>query len=603
MTALRLANHFPVVEDQEDMRAHPVLRKEECMAVSTPVPTPEQFKDATWKEILPLYQELVDRPLEPGDTVAIESWLEDWNALDTALLEAASVANVEASCDSESPEKEAAHLRFASDIGPHHGQQSVLLANKLLDSGYTRPDLETTLRRFRTNRDLFREENIPLQQELSKLNNRYNKLCGSMTVEWDGEQIPLPRLNPYLQSPDREIRERAWRLQFQPYIDHRDEIADIFDEQLRLRQEMARNAGFANYRDYTFEDKYRYDYTPGDCFSFHDAVEETFVPAVSRRHDARKAEMGLDTLRPWDLGSDPQGRPPLTPYDDIDDMTATAQRIFANVDPVLGEEFGIMRKEGLLDLDSRKGKRPGGFCTSFPYRKRPFIFMNSSGVATDVRTLLHEAGHAFHGFASLEALPFLHQRRYGSEMAEVASMSMELLASPYLRKADGGYFEDADYARSRIEHLEGIVSLLTWVATVDAFQQWLYTDEAATDRDARDAKWQEIWARFDPNTDWTGLEQQRVARWYKQLHIFLYPFYYIEYAIAQLGALQVWRNALQDQAKAVEDYRAALALGGSRPLPELYEAAGARLIFDAEGMSELVQLIENELANLEILQK
>jgi oligoendopeptidase F len=572
------------------------------MTISTLAPTPEQFKDATWEDILPLYQELVDRPLDAGDTPTIEAWLNDWNALDTALMEAASVANVEASCDSESPAKEAAHLRFASEIGPRQAQQSVLLANKLLDTGYTRPDIETMLRRFRTNRDLFREENIPLQQELSRLNNAYNKLCGSMTVEWEGERIPLPRLNPFLQSPDRETREKAWRLQFQPYIDHRDEIADIFDQQLRLRQQIARNAGFENYRDYVFEDKYRYDYTPENCFSFHDAVEQTFVPAVARRHDARKEQMGLNTLRPWDLGSDPQGRPSLKPYDEIEDMTATAQKIFAKVDPVLGEQFGIMRDEGLLDLDSRKGKRPGGFCTSFPHRKRPFIFMNSSGVASDVRTLLHEAGHAFHGFATLEHLPLLHQRRYGSEMAEVASMSMELLASPYLRKEDGGYFEDADYARSRIEHLESIVSLLTWASTVDAFQHWLYTDPAATDRDARDAKWQEIWARFDPNTDWSGLEQQRIARWYKQLHIFLYPFYYIEYAIAELGALQVWRNALQDQAKAVEDYRSALALGGSKPLPRLYEAAGARLMFDAEGMSELVELIEKEIANLEDLQ-
>lgn len=572
------------------------------MTVSTPVPTPEQFRNATWDEIRPLYQELVDRSLEPGDIAAIVAWLDDWNALDTALMEATSVANVEASCDSENPEKEGRHLRFASEIGPQQAQYGVMLANRLLDSGYTRPDLETTLRRFRTNREIFREENIPLQQELSKLSNQYNKICGSMTVEWEGEQIPLPRLNPFLQSPDRETREKAWRLQFQPYIDKRDELADIFDKQLALRQQIAKNAGFANYRDYIFEDKYRYDYTPDDCFRFHDAVEQTFVPAVAKRHEARKAEMGLDALRPWDLGSDPQGRPPLKPYDKIDDMTATAQAIFTKVDPVLGEQFGIMREEGLLDLDSRKGKRPGGFCTSFPHRKRPFIFMNSSGVGTDVRTLLHEAGHAFHGFASLEALPFLHQRRYGSEMAEVASMSMELLSAPYLRKSDGGYYEDADYARARIEHLEGIISLLTWVATVDSFQQWLYTDEAALDRDARDAKWQETWARFDPETDWSGLEQQRVARWYKQLHIFLYPFYYIEYAIAQLGALQVWRNALQDQAKAVEDYRAALALGGSKPLPELFGTAGARLIFDAEGMGELVELIEGEIAGLEKLE-
>lgn len=570
------------------------------MSAQTPTaaPTPDQFRDATWEDILPLYQELVDRPLDADDPVAIETWLDDWNALDVALSEAASMANVATSCDSEDPVKEAAHLRFSSEIGPKRGQQIVLLANKLLDSGYMRPDLETTLRRFRTDRDLFREENIPLQQAVSRLNNEYNKLCGSMTVEWDGEEIPLPRLNPFLQNPDRDTRERAWHLQFQPYIDKRDTLADIFDKQLETRQQIAQNAGYANYRDYIFEDKYRYDYTPDDCFSFHDAVEKTFVPAVNRIHERRQRDMGLDALRPWDLSGDPLGRPALRPYDSIDELTATAKSVFDKVDPKLGEQFDIMREEGLLDLDSRKGKRPGGFCTSFPWRKRPFIFMNAAGVGSDVRTLLHESGHAFHGFAS-SSLPFVYQRMYGSEMAEVASMSMELLSAPYLRQEDGGYYNDADDRRARTEHLQGIVSLLTWVATVDAFQHWLYTDPAATDRDARDAKWLETWARFDPNTDWSGLEQQRTARWYKQLHIFLYPFYYIEYAIAQLGALQVWRNALQDQAKAVVDYRAALALGGSRQLPELFATAGARLIFDEPGMAELVSLIEDELAALD----
>lgn len=563
-------------------------------------PTPEQFTKATWEDILPLYEELVNRPLDSGDTSAIEAWLDDWNDLDVALSEAASLANVAVSCDSEDPEKEAAHLRFASEIGPRRGQQVVLLANKLLDTGYIRQDLETTLRRFRSDRDLFREENIPLQQAISKLSNEYNKICGSMTVEWEGQEIPIPRLSPFFLDPDRDTREKAWRLQFQPYVDNRDKLADIFDKQLETRQQIAKNAGFENYRDYVFADKYRFDYTPDDCFRFHDAVEKTFVPAIARRHEARKAQMGLDTLRPWDLSSDPEGRPALQPYDTIEEMNGTAQQIFAKVDPVLGEQFGVMREEKLLDLDSRKGKRPGGFCTSFPHRKRPFIFMNASGVGGDVRTLMHEAGHAFHGFASSD-LPFVYQRQYGSEMAEVASMSMELLSAPYLRKKDGGYYEDADYARARIEHLDGVLSIFAWVATVDAFQQWIYTDPAATDRDARDRKFVEIWSRFDPATDWSGLDEERTARWYKQLHIFLYPFYYIEYAIAQLGALQVWRNALQDQAKAVEDYRGALALGGSRPLPELFGAAGARLIFDAEGMSELVSLIEGEMESLQAL--
>jgi oligoendopeptidase F len=562
-------------------------------------PTPDQFAQATWDEILPLFQELAAVELDPDDQVGIETWLDEWNALDVALAEASSLASVANSIDTADPVKEEAYLRFSTQIGPKSDEQRVILARKLLATGYTRDDLETSLRRFRTNEELFREENVPLEQELQGLQAQYGKLTGGMTVNWRGTEVPIPRLSPFFQDPDRETREEAWRLQFAPYIDHKQEIDDLFDAQIRLRQRIARNAGFDNYRDYTFESKYRYDYTPDDCFSFHEAVEQTFVPAIRKRHERRKQLMRLDVLRPWDLPPDPLGRPALKPYSDIEDLNSRAEAIFRKVDPVFGDYFRTMRDEELLDLESRKGKRPGGYCTGFPYRKRPFIFMNASGTAGDVRTLLHEAGHAFHGFESSANLPLLMQQRYGSEMAEVASMSMELLSAPYLHKKDGGLFDDRDFERGAIEHLEGVLDIFAWVATVDAFQHWVYTAPEALDHAARDAKWIEIWGRFQPGIDWTDLEAQRLARWHKQLHIFLYPFYYIEYAIAQLGALQVWRNALQDQAKATADYRAALALGGSRPLPELFGRAGARLIFDADGMAELVELVESRIAELE----
>ncbi len=559
-----------------------------------PTPTPEQFTDASWEDILPLYESLANQPLDSGDPQSTEAWLDNWNALAAALGEASSLANVNASCDTTDPVKEEAYLRFSGQIKPRADEQTVRLAKKLIDTGYTRPDLETTLRRFRTDQDLFRAENVPLEQELQNLNAEYNKITGGMTVHWRGDDIPIPRLSPFLLDPERSTREEAWRLQFKPYIDQRDQIATIFDKQLEKRQQLARNAGFANYRDYTFEAKYRYDYSPDDCETFHASVEETFVPAIARRYEKRKREMGVDSLRPWDTSHDPLGLPPLKPYTSTDQWNARSEAIFRRVDPAFGDYFATMRREHLLDLESRTGKRPGGFCTSFSYRKRPFIFMNASGVGSDVRTLLHEAGHAFHGFESSE-LPFLYQRQYGSEMAEVASMAMELLSSPYLKVEMGGFYEHADFVRARTEHLDGILEIFAWVATVDAFQHWLYTDKAAADRDARDAKWLTIWERFNPGVDWSGLDTERIARWYKQLHLFLYPFYYIEYAIAQLGALQVWRNSLTDQTKATADYRAALALGGSRPLPELFDRAGARLIFDAEGMAELVTLIETEL--------
>jgi len=561
-------------------------------------PTPATFANATWDDIAPWYRDLAERPLNPRDTAAIEQWLADWSTLESAILEAHSRANVAYSCDTGDPEKEATFLRFSRDIGPRRNEASVGLANRLLDTGYSRDDLAVTLRKFQTDRALFREENIPLEQELQATNAEYSKLTGGMTVEWDGDEIPLPRLAKYLLDPDRDIRERAFRLQFAPYIEQRDALADIFDRQLRLRQQIARNAGYETYLDYTFDAKHRYSYDAVDCRAWHEAVEATFVPAVGRRLERRKQLMGVATLRPWDTDHDPLGRPALRPYAHVDELTGKAATIFANVDPALGAQFQTMIDESLLDLESRKGKRPGGFCTSFPTSRRPFIFMNASGVARDVRTLLHEAGHAFHSFAAFD-LPYLFQRHPGSEMAEVASMSMELLAAPNLAEREGGYYEEADYRRARVDHLEGILALLPWVATVDAFQHWLYTSLDATDRDARDAYWRELWDRFDPHADWSGLEAERTARWYKQLHIFLYPFYYIEYGIAQLGALQVWRNSLTNHEQAVADYRRALALGGTRPLPELFEAAGARLIFNADGMGELTDLIEREIAALE----
>jgi len=562
------------------------------------IPTPADFTNATWEDIAPFYDALATRNLDPADTDTIEAWLSDWNALDVALTEATLMADFASSCDTADTVKERAHLRFSSEIGPRRNEQVVRLADKLLATGYTRPDLETTLRRFRTDSDIFREESIPLEQGLSALNVRYNKLTGSMSVEWQGNDVPISRLNPFMLDPDRDLRERAFRLQFQPYIDQREELADIFDAQLEKRQQIARNAGFANFRDYSFATLHRFDYTPDDCITFHNAVAQTVLPAIGRRLQKRRAAMGLDSLRPWDVGVDSNGQTALKPYDSIDDLIARIQTVFAKVDPVFGHQFGIMRQEQLLDLDSRNNKRPGGFCDTFPYRKQPFIFMNASGTGLDVRVLLHEAGHVFHGFAASD-LPFVHQRFAGEEMEEVGSMSMELLASPYLKHEDGGFYTAEEDKRARTDHLEDALVRFAWISTVDAFQQWLYTDPAAVNRDARDAKWLEICHRFSIGIDWSGLQPERIARQYKQLHIFLYPLYYIEYGIAQLGALQIWRNALQDQKKAVADYRAALALGGSAPLPDLYARAGARLVFDADGMAELVKLIEDQLDLIE----
>ena len=553
------------------------------------------FANATWDDIAPYFQWLAERPL---DTSNADAWLADWSRLEELVWDAASRAGVAFTTDTADPDKEAAYLQFTSEIAPQVEKQSIALGSRLLDLGYSRDDLETTLRRFQNQLDLFREENVPLETLLAKLNAQYQKITGAMTVEWDGEERTIQQIQPYVQDRDRDVRERAARLIARPYIEARDELANLFTEQYHLRQSIARNAGFDNYRDYIFREKNRFDYRPEDCEAFHTAVEDTVLPAVKRIMERRKERMGLDELRPWDIEVDPDGRPALHPFDSIDDFVERAATIFGKVDPVLGGYFDQMIERHLLDLDSRKGKAPGGYCTSFPASGLPFIFMNSVGIGGDVTTLLHEAGHAFHTFEEYKQ-PLFWQRHPGAEMAEVGSMTMELLSAPYLAREDGGYYSTDDARRARIEHLENILVGMLHIASVDAFQHWIYTSGDGADADARDAAWLNIRNRFDTGIDWSGLEAERIARWYFQLHIFLYPFYYIEYGIAQLGALQIWRNALSDPASALAAYREALSLGATRSLPELFEAAGARLVFDSDAMGELVTLVEHQLAELE----
>jgi oligoendopeptidase F len=466
----------------------------------------------------------------------------------------------------------------------------------LLAVGYSRPDLETTLRRFRTDAEIFREANVPLFAEIEELSAGYQKITGGLTVEWDGERKTVPQLQPYLKSNDRPTRERAFRLGAGAYLDKRDELAALFDKMFALRTRVAENAGFPDYQAYAFASKHRFDYTAEDCRRFHRAVEATVVPAVERLMQYRKARLGVDVLRPWDLGVDLDRREPVKPFETTAEFVEGARRTFHAVDPELGRQFDLMADEGLLDLESRQGKAPGGYCTKLSWRGRPFIFMNAVGVPDDVNTLVHEAGHCFHDFAA-HRLPFIWQRSTGHEAAELASMSMELLAAPHLVRPTG-YYTPEDARSAWIEHLTDVLVSLAHIASVDAFQSWIYTSGEGGDADARDREWLAIRERFERGVDWSGLERERVARWYRQLHIFELPFYYIEYGIAQLGALQVWRQSLADQRSAVQRYRDALALGGTRPLPEIYATTGARLIFDEDGMAELVALVEEEIGRL-----
>ncbi len=385
------------------------------MAATVLPESPDAFKDASWQEVLPYYEDLASRPL---DTSNVETWLADWSRFESLLSEAAALANFAYTCDTSDPDREAAQLRFGTQISPRAQEQRVRLQKRLVELDYIRPGIETMLQRFRNQMEIFDEANVPLFAELSELGTQWNKINGAMTVQWDGEEKTPAQLLPFLHSLDREERERAFMLRAQPYIQQHDVLAGIFDRMYDLRQKVAKNSGFANYRDFAHREKNRFDYTPEDCMRFHVAVEEAVLPAIERISDRRRRRMGLDALRPWDMTADPLGRSPLKPFDDIRGFIERGGPVFAHVDPDFRGYYQAMDDNDLLDLDNRKGKAPGGYCQTLAFRKLPLIFMNAVGVDEDLRTLLHESGHAFHAIEA-SRLPLLFQRHPGSEMAEV----------------------------------------------------------------------------------------------------------------------------------------------------------------------------------------
>ncbi|MFN2565517.1 MAG: M3 family oligoendopeptidase [Gemmatimonadaceae bacterium] len=555
--------------------------------------SPADIADASWADLAPLYQALADEPLTPS---TVRAWLAAWSGVDSVVEEAYGVAMIAYTADTRDPKREAAYLRWAADIAPKLHEVHVRLGRRLLPLEEELPDLAVLLRETRTDVAIFREENLPRMAELEEMEAAYDKITGGLTVLWDGEEKTIPALQPFLLDRDRAVRERAFRLGAGAYLGRRDELASLFDRMVRVRHALAREAGFASYRDYAFAAKYRFDYTPDDCVRFHESVERVVLPAIRRLHEERRRRLGVDTLRPWDLQVHPTRATRLVPFQTTEEFLAGGQRIFDALDRQFGGQFRTMVEEQLLDLESRPGKAPGGYCTRLPFRGKPFIFMNAVGVHDDVSTLIHEAGHAFHAFATAH-IPYLWQRSTGHEAAELASMTMELLAAPGLASPTG-FYAPADAADAQIEHLEDLLLGLPHIACVDAFQHWVYTEGIDASPEQRDAMWLRIRARFDPDVDYTGLEAERVARWYRQSHIHTAPFYYIEYGIAQLAALQVWRQSLHDPERALGRYKAALALGGTRSLPEIYATAGATVVLDADEMAPLVAEVERRIGEL-----
>jgi oligoendopeptidase F len=563
-----------------------------------PLPdTIEELGEPTWESYRPYYQELQQRQVTAATT---RQWLADWSTLARIVHETTAMLYIEKSLDTADEEKEQRFLDFINNVQPKLVVANQELREKLLELNVPDEDMALVLRQFRNEVRLFREENIPLLTELQRLDNEYDKVTGAMKADWDGEEKNLSQLGQFLRAKNRALRERAWRTMMDLWLNDRAVLNDLYTRMLALRQQVAANADLPDYRSYAFLDKGRFDYTPEDCFTFHQAIEAAVVPAARRIIEKKQAQLGIESLRPWDLDVETGNAPPLQPYQTAAELIQCSQEIFNRVDPELGQHFAAMADEQLLDLDTRPGKALGGYCSTLSLRQRPFIFMNGVGVHDDVQTLLHEAGHAFHVFETAH-LPFIWQGDAPMEFCEVASMAMELLAAPHLPRQNGGFYSEAEAARARIEHLEGILLFLPYMAVVDAFQHWVYLNPAqAADAANCDAAWAALWRRFMPAAvDWQGLEAARMTGWQRKPHIFGSPFYYVEYGMAQVGALQVWRNSLHDHAAALAAYRRALAAGGTKTLPELFAIAGAEFRFDTPMLTELVDLVEKTLAELE----
>ena len=563
--------------------------------------TPRQFVPAninlgSWKELNPLFEKLEEQLDTSSSAENLEQVILNWEELSAAIAEEGSKRYIAMTCQTEDKDAEKAYLEFVEKIEPEEKECNFLLSKKLTKHPQCK-DLKNQrydvfLRDTALQVELFRSENVTLETEASKLGQKYQKIIGSLTVHFEGKEQTLIQMSRHLEGTERNYRQKAWELVANRRLEESEKIDSHIDDLAKLRNQMSENAGFSNYRDYAHKRLGRFDYSPDDCISFQNAIEEEMVPLLRELQDERIQELNINELKPWDTATDPKGRPPLEPFEKVSDLIECSQSIFNQVDGNLSNWFQTMQDLDLLDLANRKGKAPGGYQCSLDESRLPFIFMNSVGVQRDVETLLHEAGHAFHSMASQNE-PLHSYRHAPIEFCEVASMAMELLGSEFLEE----FYNSEEARRARINHLEGIVFVFPWIATVDAFQHWLYLNPDHSIED-RDKAWSNLIDRFGGNVDWTHYELAKAKLWHKQLHIFLHPFYYVEYGIAQLGALQVWANYKNNRSKALNDYKAALALGGSKPLPELFKRCNIQFDLSRDTVAPMADLLRKELKAL-----
>ena len=566
---------------------------------------PSDLDASRWDRIEPLVTALRGRAVNTPEE--FERWLLDRSELDAACSESAAEVYINMTCGTDDEQAQDAYTTYIAEVSPHLTRAAFDLDRvqvQLFDRFEIDRDRYGVLDRdTRSAVELFRDENVPIETELVQLDQQYDKLCGAMMIDFDGEERTLPQMGVYQESQDRSVRESAWRAVVERRAADADAMQTIFDQMVGKRNQLALNAGYDNYVGYAFRSRRRFDYSVKDCLAFHKACEEVIVPMARRVDQRRRERLGVETLRPWDMGVDEQGRAPLRPFANGVDLVSKSQRVFDRLDPRLGglfDELGDGSNTNgcaggaCLDLDSRRGKAPGGYQYNRDRSRVPFIFMNAAGLHRDVETLVHEAGHAFHSMLARDE-PLMHYRESPIEFAEVASMSMELLSMPYW---DEYYPDEGDLARARRQQLEGSVLLLPWIATIDAYQHWIYANPSHS-RDERAGCWIDLDERFGRGFSWDGLDQYRRIHWQRQPHLFGSPFYYIEYGIAQLGALGLWLASIErGEASAVDLYCDSLALGGSKPLPDLFAAAGLPFDFGPETVKRLADRVEAELEKL-----
>ncbi len=545
---------------------------------------PEDLDLGDWKALEPLFEDLESRAL--ATSKALEQAMLDLSELVAAVEEEGSIRYIRMTVDTTHPDNEREYLQFVENVVPRATQGLQRVLRTMAGSpawARLEPQRYHVLKRVVENEiALFREENLPLEVEEQKLGQRYQKVMGTMVVEHEGRELTLEQMGKFLEEPDRRLRATAWEKIAERRLKDRHELDNIFTELVKLRKAQATNANFPTYWDYAFRKRNRFDYTTEDCEKFHQGVERHLVPLLREVQKRRAKQMGVRPFRPWDTLADPLGRPPLRPFQTVQELIGGGREVFRRVDAQLGKQFAYVAELGLLDLENRKGKAPGGYMSELAERRLPFIFMNAVGRDADLWTLLHEAGHAFHVFATQhEPLRFYRQSPF--EFAEVASMGMELLSEPHLEV----FYSRENAQWSRQEHFYGVVRLLAWVAVIDAFQLWLYHHPEHTAVERRKV-WRDLRLRFGGFEDWSGYEEALDNEWHRQLHLFLYPLYYIEYGIAQLGALGIWLAARKDPIGAVEWYKRALAQGGARPLPELFELVGVPFDFGPDAVGRAV---------------